>query len=239
MKKLIESIIVTLIVTMLLTGCSKNSTVSPIRQLELQLQSSNYADWNAVATCEYATEDHLLTVAMQCSKIRANAFWAKKIATSISNNPSCTAKVIKELSASPLYAVLNITAQSTYADEETLIFIAKKCSSIKNNEKWAKTIATSISENSATTGPVIKQLSASPWYSVLNIAAQSTHADEDALVSIARQCSSIENNETFANDITLSICENPATTRLVLKELANSKYITVKAIARAISQSMQ
>ena len=148
MKKVIRLILVTLMVTMLLAGCSNSNEVVELRQevenlqnevvelrqevenlqselsqlkecetpevkpsetttkavtsdmldyLTMQLQSNRYADWDAVANCNYATEEHLLTAAKQCAEIWNSDYWAEKIATSICENPAVTAKVLKEL----------------------------------------------------------------------------------------------------------------------------------------------
>lgn len=40
---------------------TKTVTNDMLDYLTTQLQSNHYADWNAVATCDYATEEHLLT----------------------------------------------------------------------------------------------------------------------------------------------------------------------------------
>ena len=227
---------------------TKTVTSDMLDYLTTQLQSANYADWNAVATCDYATEEHILTAAQQCAAIpgySSKETWVKTIATSICKNPAATGDAIKELSNSPWYEVWNIAAQSTYADEEALISIAQQCAAIpgySSKETWAKTIAASICKNPAATGDVIKELSNSPWYEVWNIAAQSTHADEEALISIAKQCAAIpgySSKETWAKTIATSICENPAVTGNVLKELAISDFTTVTDIAHKKLEELQ
>ena len=155
MKKVIALILVTLMVTMLLAGCSNSSEVTELRQevenlqselsqvkeqmsettetqlaeeklsetttktvtsymldyLTTQLKSNYYADWNAVATCNYATEEHLLTAAKQCAAIPGYSCkedWAKTIATSICENPAVSGKVLKELASSNYTSVIAI-----------------------------------------------------------------------------------------------------------------------------------
>ncbi len=168
MKKFIELFLVTLLVNMLLTGCSNNSEMVELRQevenlqselsqlknqmcdtkslapdarvpesqtetyesetlevkpnettikavtndmldyLTMQLQSDYYADWNAVASCDYATEEHLLTAAKQCATISNSNSWAKTIEKSICENSAVTGKVLKEL------------ANSNYTDVTTI-----------------------------------------------------------------------------------------------------------------------
>ena len=170
MKKVIALILVTLMVTMLLAGCSNTSEVAELRKevenlqselsqakeqmsemqsttpdvelpettetsetqptevklsetttktvtsdmldyLTTQLKSNYYADWNAVATCNYATEEHLLAAAKQCAAIpgySGKEDWAKTIATSICENPAVTGKVVKELASSNFTTVTAI-----------------------------------------------------------------------------------------------------------------------------------
>lgn len=72
---------------------SESVTQDMLDYLSAQLQSSNYTDWNEVAKCDYATEQHLLEVAKKCACIGNGEDWASSIAESISNNPACTGKV--------------------------------------------------------------------------------------------------------------------------------------------------
>ena len=65
-------------------------------------------DWNFVASCEYAMEEHLLIIAKRCAKISSDYSWAVKIATSICENPAVTVKVIKKLVSSCFTSVTTI-----------------------------------------------------------------------------------------------------------------------------------
>lgn len=195
------------------------------------LQSNYYGEYNRIATCNDATEQELLTVAKQCTKI-TNQYWAITIVDNLCKNPATTGKVIKELLNSPYCSIWNIAAKSMYADEAALIAIAKQCTKIQNAEDWVTSIATNLCRNPAATGKVIKELSNVASYPVWNIAAQSMYADEEALIAIAKQCNTISSyDETSAKTIATSICKNPAITDNVFKELEKSDFNSVVIIA--------
>ena len=234
MSKIIPLFLVTLTI---FSGCGKKSNLQDEVAENFQVE-----DLTSLAAYDYATEQQLIVAAKQCATIRyyvGNADSVISIATSICENPNTTGKIIKELASSAWPEVLIMAAQSEHADEEALIAIAKRCATIArtmDNENKAIAIATSICENPNTTGKVIKELAPSAWSQVLIMAAQSEHADEEALIAIAKHCATIQpygNNETDAITIATSICENQATTRPVLKELTNSSFTSVTSLAQA------
>lgn len=87
MKKVIALMIALL---MVLSGCSSNEVEQELfgnedkqdrlDYLNVQVQSNKYADWNQVAKCGYATEEHLLKVAKSCASITDSYKYAGDIA---------------------------------------------------------------------------------------------------------------------------------------------------------------
>lgn len=142
--------------------------------LDAQVQSNEYEDWNGVAKCDYATEQHLLEVAKKCATIKdaGSSDWAVSIAENISNNPACTGKALKELANSENMEVWFEAAESDYADEESLIAVAKSCASITTNESEAFNLAISIRDNPACTSKALKELVNSPYSDVRDFGHQ-------------------------------------------------------------------
>ena len=68
------------------------------------------------------------------------------------------------------------------------------------------------------------------WYKFLNMSAQSTNVNEEALIVFAKECAAIQSID-WAKKIATSICSNPSTSVKVVKELENSKFYSVVEIA--------
>ena len=230
MKKVIALILVTLMVTTPLAGCSSSSEVAELRQEVENLQSE------------------LSQLKEQLSETQSTTLDAESLEASTETFQTVTSERLDYLTTrlkSNYYEDWKDVVTCDYATEEHLLTVAKKCATIKGGsyeESWATRIATRICTNPATTGAVIKELSNSIWYEVWNIAAKSTYADEEALIAIAKKCATIQGNsyrESLATNIAITICENHAVTNRVLKELANSNFATVTTIAHEELEKMQ
>ncbi len=244
MKKVIALILVTLMVTTPLAGCSSSSEVAELRQEVENLQSElSQLKEQLSKTQSTALDAELLETSTE-------TFESENLETKPSDTtiPNVTSDMLDYLTTqlqSNYYEDWNDVATCDYATEEHLLKVARKCATIEGGsyeESWATSIATSICTNPATTGAVIKELSNSIWYAVWNIAAESTYADEEALIAIARKCATIQGNsskESWATSIATTICENHAVTNRVLKELANSNFTIVTSIAHEELEKMQ
>ncbi|MBQ7409789.1 MAG: hypothetical protein IJW20_00205 [Clostridia bacterium] len=134
--------------------------------LEKKAASNNYADWNEVASCEYATPEILLQVASKTAEITTtyedSYNWALKIAYNIEANPNTTANVLEELLNSNLIRIWDIIASSDKIDEASLRRIANRVSKLNtdlpNNYNWVVRITEKITENSVFTAAIAEEL---------------------------------------------------------------------------------
>ena len=155
----------------------ENSDMSKF--LDALLASNDYADWLSVATCKEATLDHLLRCAKKCASIENNSDMAYEIAAGLVNHPNATGDVIKILCDSWYYRVWLLLSTADCNDASSLAAIAKKCTSIENNDDMAYEIAAGLVKAQTFNAEVAMELSNSKYTRVKELAHQALESLEN------------------------------------------------------------
>lgn len=206
---------------------SKNANSNDNVIAEL-INSNYYPVQNIAVKSEHAGTITLTKAAKSCASIKSNSGWAKTIATSIINSKNVNDTIINELVGSRYYDILNMVANSEHSGTITLTNLAKSCAKISNNSEWAKTIATSIVNNKNTTDEIISLLIDSNYYHVQCLVAKSDISSTATLKKLAKLCSEITNNRSWAETIANNISNNKNTDDTVMIELTNSCYYPIQ-----------
>ena len=211
--------------------CSNANTSDEIIN---ELTKTNYLPiLHSIADSESAGKLSLKSVAIRCAEITNNRDQATNIAYDICNNKNSNTEIINELISSKYTEVLGYVIDSQYSTEATLKEIAIKCAKITNSQSNAVTLANDICDSSKATDEVLNELTKSKYNAVLEIISDSNAAGKLTLKSLAIRCADIKNNKEMAQRIANNICSNKNATDEILKELAKSKYSSVKDLIKS------
>ncbi len=228
---------------------NENSNQQMLEYLDAQIESNNPANWLEIAKCDSATETHLLAVAKKCATLNyyttidSNKSKQIEIANALSENSATTDAVMKELVVSKYPEVWEVVACSNKSGEKALLDVAKKCATlnyyatIDSNKTKQIEITNALSENSATTDDIMKELVTSKYPEVWKAVACSSKSGEKTLLAVAKKCATLNyyatthSNRKKQIEIANALSENSATTAAVMKELVVSTYPEVVSIA--------